>query len=223
MLKALEILKKYQDEIQTSIPSEIDLNEVIAELEALNNRSCENCKHLEEREKNLKFAELVHEIITIIGRLKMKGIELTRSQIKAYENGAIKFLFPIDNQELCRCAKYEDEFIKNYAPIQKGDKDIFIQEDFAIFEKSVYYDDEYMDEELKFTRGCESFKASKMTKEQSRYSFSECIDVKVIKVQDIEWVMGFHFQRFYNRCMEERNINRTYKDNDYVFSVEFKK
>ena len=32
-LKAIKILKKYQDEIQTSIPNEIDLSEAIQELE----------------------------------------------------------------------------------------------------------------------------------------------------------------------------------------------
>ena len=32
-MKALELLKKYQDEIQTSIPSKIDLNKAIEELE----------------------------------------------------------------------------------------------------------------------------------------------------------------------------------------------
>lgn len=139
-----------------------------------------------------------------------KGIELTQSQIKAYENGAIKFLFSIDilDAEAKDVFKLtDDEFIKNYAPIQKGDKDIYIK-----VEHTCNNFDMQEDVENKSCKGC-----------YPEYSFSECIDVKVIKVQDIEWVMGFHFQRFYNRCMEERNINRTYKDNDYVFSVEFKR
>ena len=34
-MKALEILKKYQDEIQTAIPSEVDIDEAIYELEEL--------------------------------------------------------------------------------------------------------------------------------------------------------------------------------------------
>lgn len=170
----------------------------------------------------------------------MKGIELTPSQIKAYENGATKFLFPIDiridkysnlivgDDNLGVCINGTPNFklcIEKYAPIQKGDKDIFVQEEFieecpnGICIKKDYELEEWESlEEYGYIN-----KASKMTKEQSRYSFSECIDVKVIRVQDIEWVMGYHFQRFYNRCMEERNINRTYKDNDYVFSVEFKK
>ena len=32
-MKAIDILRKYQDEIQTSIPSKIDLNKAIEELE----------------------------------------------------------------------------------------------------------------------------------------------------------------------------------------------
>lgn len=43
-MKALEILKKYQDEIQMSIPNEIDIDEAIEELEDIQNRSCKNCK-----------------------------------------------------------------------------------------------------------------------------------------------------------------------------------
>ena len=34
-MKAIELLKKFQDEIQTSIPSDIDLNEAIVELKEL--------------------------------------------------------------------------------------------------------------------------------------------------------------------------------------------
>ena len=44
-LKAIKILKKYQDEIQTSIPNEIDLSEAIKELEEIKNRSCSTCKY----------------------------------------------------------------------------------------------------------------------------------------------------------------------------------
>ena len=56
MLKALEILKELE-----SYPlgfchfkKEI-LKEAIAELEALENKKCDNCKHLKTRQKNLKF------------------------------------------------------------------------------------------------------------------------------------------------------------------------
>lgn len=45
-MKALEILKKYQDEIQMSIPNEIDIDEAIEELEELQNRTCKNCKYV---------------------------------------------------------------------------------------------------------------------------------------------------------------------------------
>ena len=67
-----------------------------------------------------------------------------------------------------------------------------------------------------------------MTKEQSRYSFNECIDIKVVRVQEINikdipkiqtemWM----FDDWYIQQMKEQNINRTYEDNDYVFLVEF--
>lgn len=44
-MKALEILKSYQNEIQTSVPSNIDIDEAIEELEKLENKSCDGCKY----------------------------------------------------------------------------------------------------------------------------------------------------------------------------------
>ena len=81
--------------------------------------------------------------------------------------------------------------------------------------------------------------ASQMTKEQSRYSFSECIDVRVVRANDItleqmEFILGKkvmvgdatpymveYFYETYNQQMQEQNINRSYEDNDYVFLIEF--
>ena len=81
-----------------------------------------------------------------------------------------------------------------------------------------------------------------MTKEQSRYSFNECIDAKAIRGKDITYeskieIIGHintnmelnkdayneNFIYHYNQQLKEQNINRTYKDNDYVFLVEFKR
>ena len=47
MLKALEVLKKAAvfSEHSTHYPSLSDFDEAIAELEALESRSCENCKY----------------------------------------------------------------------------------------------------------------------------------------------------------------------------------
>ena len=46
-MKVLKILKKYQDEIQTTIPNEIDLCEAIKELEDLQNENKSLVKTLE--------------------------------------------------------------------------------------------------------------------------------------------------------------------------------
>lgn len=79
-----------------------------------------------------------------------------------------------------------------------------------------------------------------MTKEQSRYSFSECIDVRVVRVQDIVYEDKLnicqkftyvknafwrtkYFKDFYNQQLKEQNINRTCENNDCVFLVEFKR
>ena len=135
----------------------------------------------------------------------------------------------------------KEEFIAKYSPIKKGDKDIFVQEEFTtdsdeeygINDELVYYSDteDYLfgtheDNPQKYRN--QWLPASQMTKEQSRYSFNECIDIKVVRVQEINikdipkiqtemWM----FDDWYNQQMKEQNINRTYEDNDYVFLIEF--
>ena len=128
----------------------------------------------------------------------------------------------------------KEEFIAKYSPIKKGDKDIFIQEyAYQTDIGKMYYN--VRSEAGSYYIPKENgtlIVASQMTKEQSRYSFSECIDVKVVRVQDItikdisklmweeDWIVGA-IEYLYNQQMKEQNINRTYKDNDYVFLVEF--
>lgn len=176
-----------------------------------------------------------------------KGIELTPSQIKAYENGAVMFIFPVASYMMSKDYIYnpdemlttKEEFTDTYFPIQKGDKDIFVKEEFFKTPDDIKY--KARDYIINGSNKIELWiNASQMTKEQSRYSFSECIDVRVIRVQDIEdyeiikIVKGFDvcdiheeieddIRLFYNQQMQELNINRTYDDNDYVFLVEFKK
>lgn len=79
-----------------------------------------------------------------------KSIELTEIQIRAFENNAKTFMFPISDEieliinpidkEYGDCLRYKyksdghisvrtyEEFFKEWCPIQKGDKDIFITE-----------------------------------------------------------------------------------------------
>ena len=195
-----------------------------------------------------------------------KSIELTQSQIKALQSGATMFIFPIELQgftmlernefkeitcEHCGnimyesynyiCPNCEGSMCYRNFPLHKGDKDIFVQEEFTtdsdeeygINDELVYYSDTedywfgtHEDNPQKYRNQWQP--ASKMTKEQSRYSFNECIDVRVVRVQEINikdipkiqtemWM----FDDWYNQQMKEQNINRTYEDNDYVFLVEF--
>lgn len=192
-----------------------------------------------------------------------KPIELTQSQIKALQSGATMFLFTIDNRILecvgnriyrVECSggaswDCEKTIIKELSTIQKGDKDIFVQEEFWQYENYILYkSNSDSDEEMLLNGDYEltsSFiwsNASQMTKEQSRYSFNECIDAKAIRVKDItieskikiighintnmELNKDAYNKKFiyhYKQQMQEQNINRTYKDNDYVFLVEFKR
>lgn len=161
-----------------------------------------------------------------------KSIELTPIQIKALQSGATMFIISINKlQQKDIDNKF---FINNFSPIQKNDKDIFVKEKFNCIG------------DCNFGIPCQNcgsngqgigiFQASQMTKEQSRFSFSECIDVRVVRVRDIKIVdiskllgdefydnFGRTIDKFYNQQMQEQNINKTYEDNDYIFLVEFKK
>lgn len=183
-----------------------------------------------------------------------KSIELTESQIKAYENGATIYMFPINNKDIIKHNGYDtgkfDEDEEHYIefpnfPIKKGDKEIFIKEKgiFTTYHRCYKVDaDKNLRSDLTFEEKIEYSNinwqpASQMTKEQSRYSFKECTNIKVIRVTDIcgndkaniigeEDKMGYildDFKSFYNQQLKEQGINRIYDDNDYVFLVEFKR
>ena len=165
-----------------------------------------------------------------------KGIELTQSQIKSYENGATIFIFPIDTNEMEMSEIGLKKDLLQFAPIQKGDKDIWVKEEFAIY-KNPFGSQEIVSygtwkSNIYIGDKSEVQPTSKMTKEQSRYTISECIDVRVVRVQDIldcyfpkifKWkkdgnyyTMIDSFISFYNNQLKEQNINRTYEDNDYI-------
>jgi len=161
-----------------------------------------------------------------------KSVELVTSQVKSIEKAkkgeTILLMFPIKQNIISfdgdsiewksRETFGEDEwlhkqslsgFMEIYSPIQKGDKEIICQE--RIEFKKTYKEDE-------------SFKIFKL---------SECIYVKVIRVQDINILgisqkLGWYskdtkdFKQHYNTQLKEQNINRTYEDNDYIFLIEIK-
>lgn len=168
-----------------------------------------------------------------------KGINLTESQIKAYENGATMFLFFANKYRI------ESEFDKCIFPIKKGDKDIFIKEDrYENIDGNFYFNTVKTDD-------FNWYPASLMTKNESRYSFSKCIDVVgPIRVHEIsgshlkkllyevpntimEQSLSFwkksvenryqEFIKYYNQQLREQNIERKYQDNDYIFLIEFER
>lgn len=185
----------------------------------------------------------------------MKNIEFTSLQISTLENGANRFIFPAigledtslnqtsfpfvfnTNNNYKMMTKYE--VLRTLAPIQKGDKDIFVKESFYIDTCGIinYKDDFNYIPQL-------AYHPSRMTKEQSRYSFSECIDVRIIRIQELVLdnivdVMGTiniddsiitahdkirnNFKNYYNALMKQFNCNRTYDENDYIFLIKLKK
>ncbi len=174
-----------------------------------------------------------------------KKIALTKSQMVALKNNGTLFVFRIMNQEQYefkdsgiynisnenykkgRSWSYSD-FITDFAPIQEGDRDIFVKEDFFINEQgNISYVSDYSE--------VVGFKINKeMTEKESRFSFSKCISVKISTIQDFVKSLesGFldreqneslqeDFISQYNKQIKEQGLNRTYKDNDYVFIVKF--
>jgi len=161
---------------------------------------------------------------------------------------------------------HPDENIRVYYhydfPLQKGDKDVFIKEEFVDLKElkwvdglkrryvynntfceddyvSIADDDKYVQISSKKTKDdLFWFESSDMKQEQCQHSFKEILDVGVAKVQDIptcniwkimprsylhesEYVLDA-FSNFYNKQMQEQNINRTYENNDYIFLCEVK-
>lgn len=157
-----------------------------------------------------------------------KSIELAQSQIKARENGAVMFIFTLNN---CEVLHSIDDF-----ELKAGDKNVWIKEEFSIGVNGdiiVYKQEEFKKDTMLSVTIKNWIDASQMTKEQSRYSFKEILDVRFVRVQDI--VQGSEIQKinpnllnfkmfiyWYNNQLKERNINRTYEDNDYIFLVEVK-
>lgn len=167
-----------------------------------------------------------------------KSIEFTLPQVEAYKNGGSMFIVPIaeDLQQVLVKAierQQEEYFISTFAPIKKGDKDIFIKEEFTVapFTTDILYkSDGHPNSNL-----IDWEDASKMTKEQSRYSISECIGGRAVMVKELDYdernnISGFlidsgnvYFTDIYNNQLKEHNINRTYEDNDHIFLIEVKK
>jgi hypothetical protein len=58
-MKALKILKYIKEKQDISFVSNSNINEAIEELEDLENRSCDGCKHLQDKKKHLEYECLI--------------------------------------------------------------------------------------------------------------------------------------------------------------------
>ena len=175
-----------------------------------------------------------------------KGISLCHTQIKAIQDGASLLMFPVfEYMEFDKYGRKDiaECIINNHSPLKIGDKDIHVKEEFVDIE---YYDPT-LKRQIVFRNDSEVHMfeieekewqpASQMTKEQSRYKIDEVIDIRVVRVQELEAMVknetidirklqGFNdfgtIRDFHNTQLEELSINRTYQDNDYVFLIETK-
>ncbi len=141
-----------------------------------------------------------------------KSLELTASQIKAYENGATMFIVPF-NWEYKSNKQYMKKLIEKHTPVQKGDK-AYINE-LCLFDYG-YSESDCLDNYL-----------------------GEILDVRAVRVDEMkikEWarilnqyqpimhhIMHENAKNHYNMVMKESNINRTYEDKDNVFLIEIKR
>jgi len=134
-------------------------------------------------------------------KMKQNSLELTQSQVKrvieAEKGETIMLMFPIDENKMSfamwerikkdHYSHADNLFSKDVLGVQKGDKDIWIKEEFGIsLNGTVAYMSDYTNTDRSVTSNLLDIKdASKMTKEQSRLTISECIDVRIVRVQDI--------------------------------------
>ncbi|MFY4844622.1 hypothetical protein ACOTVP_08795 [Aliarcobacter butzleri] len=151
-----------------------------------------------------------------------KRIELTPSQIKAYENEATMFLFPISDEAKALLKK--EDFIYADSPIKKGDKVSIPNNNNSNYKRiDLFYIVECID--IKVVK-------PKMIARKGYFDGAD-INENILKGLGLKWIgymsresyedIGYElFVNLYNQQMKEQNINRTYEDNDYVFLVEFK-
>jgi hypothetical protein len=141
-----------------------------------------------------------------------KSIELPQLTIKALQDGATSFVVPIDQDKLNNHIYNEarlEGYIKLFALLQAGDKDVFVKEELPIYPPT-YGDNSYLTGyEPKTTL------ASQMTKEQSRFNI-DIEDVRVVRVQDIDFDTKqdiFPYQRIMQCYDEEQfaNVEFAYK------------
>jgi len=210
-----------------------------------------------------------------VNKMKQNSLELTQSQVKrvieAEKGETIMLMFPIKLSDYQTnmgniLEDIENIYIRdgilhiyikddyrqlNKLPVQKGDKDIFVQEEFLLQTRNgsignhtdiKYRGDKNTDfhgvhKDDNSTYNTEWYSADIMTREQSRLTISECVDVSVVrifdlKLKEIEQITSepiyanlLHYElmlkEFYNTQLKEQNISRTYEDNDYVFLMEF--
>lgn len=191
-----------------------------------------------------------------------KSIKFTQSQIKAYENGATMFMFPIDDSihtGLIGRNNYNVGFIKKHSPLQIGDKDVFIKEEFQTGNNLRDIQNQPLDKDVDILYKHFQFNSNKhnkewaevtiwedtsdMTKDQCRYSLKEVVDVKIVRIKEVNLgeaikstvgtynrengiqIMEYFkiIENNYSQQLKEQNISRTYNDNDYVFLIEIKR
>jgi len=192
-----------------------------------------------------------------------KSIELTQSQIKAYQNRATMFMFPCEQvgfrqKFIARCHRCQKETLQHYMgekeyiclecghkdikvlghsdenfrtqyhydfPLQKGDKNVLITEKEIVCKKcnkkQTWYalEDKISEQECPY---CGYYN------EVIADSFKEILDARVIRVQELtvyqkHKLYANSIEDYYNQQMKELGLERTYKDNDYVFLFEVKR
>jgi len=149
--------------------------------------------------------------------------------------------------------------IECHSPVQKGDKNIFVKE--SIIGKTIEFKQYRINHnlpnkplvEITLNGVIERFKNSEyvvwvekeaqnyyinpgdiseyLKEEQKTYTLKECVDIRVVRVQDITndevdkmlppSVVNLNHKNWYNNQMKEQNVDQLYSDNDYVFLITF--
>jgi hypothetical protein len=165
-----------------------------------------------------------------------KSIELPQATIQALKDGATSIIVPMGNmskglerrEALSKhfvYKEYFDEFISAHSPLQAGDKDVFVKEEFMCINSEYFYKEEYTQGNYKVEPSFNVWDSlenaidkhqpsSQMTKEQSRFNI-DIEDVRIVRVQDIDFDTKqdiFPYQRIIQCYDEEQFANDDFID-----------
>ncbi len=141
-----------------------------------------------------------------------KIIELTNSQLKSIKNNKNKIIYPISNDIELIINSIDKEYgnVLRYKTKIDNKKHLIDYEDFYFDWSPIQKGDE------------------NINIKNDDFIIKKCINIEIIKVKELkkeDWkdigTCVTNSEEFYNKLMIEMNLDNNYKNNDYIFLIEF--